>query len=220
MRVTFGYSALVALAATSLVTSGCGASVPTKDEAAAAVSTAIASRLTRTLPAATYCMTVDPNFSFASVGQIDLVEMFQNLPDKAPLYDATTAGVVRIELSEFRVDPARRSPDPACDAVRDQYKESSAGTQVRFAVVRSTLTEKGTAAGVQLGQPIEAATRELVDVTNIQAQRGGAVVTYMWRWQPTAMGEAIGYEAVAPKEATATLQRSDSGWTVSDKGVK
>src|SRR5262245_54999624 len=100
------------LAATSpFVAIACGASVPTKPEAAAALSKAIESKLTRTLPASVYCMTANPDFSFANMGQRDMLETFQNLRDKDPLYDAATAGVVRIELKEFRFDPDGRSPD-------------------------------------------------------------------------------------------------------------
>jgi hypothetical protein len=208
------------LGAASMSAAACGASVPTKDEAAAALSKAVESSLTRTIPASTYCMTVHPDFSFATAGQMDLVEMFQNLQDKTPLYDATTAGAVEIELKEFRASAAGRSPDPSCDAVLAQYKQNGGSGSVRLAVVRTTLTPKGIAAGVQFDKPIEIATREVVDVTDIRAERGGAAVKYTWRWKPTAMAAAIGYEAPAAKEATATLRRADGGWTVSDPGVK
>src|SRR6478609_5768469 len=108
-------------AATSLLfTVSCGANVPTKPEAAAAVSKAIESTLKRTLPSLTYCMTVQSDYSFANLGQVDLVEMFQNLNDKGPLNEATAAGVVKVELKEFRVDLAGRSPDPSCDALHAQ----------------------------------------------------------------------------------------------------
>jgi hypothetical protein len=206
--------AVVALAAASLGAAACGASVPTKPEAAAALSKAIESRLTRTLPMSTYCQTVRSDFSFANMGQMDLVEMFQNLGDKGPLNDAAAAGVVRVELKEFRVSPGGRSPDPSCDALYEQYK-NGAGGPVRFAVVRTALTPKGTAAGVQFDTPIEVATRELVDVTDIRAGSGGAaVVKYTWRWKTTAMADAIGFKPDEPKAATASLRRADAGWTV------
>jgi hypothetical protein len=207
------------LAATSLALVACGANVPTKSEAAAALSKAIESSLTRTLPSSTYCQTVQPDYNLVTLGQIDLVAMLQNLQDKNPLYDATTAGVVRVELKEFRVNPGGRSPDPSCDALHAQYKSSTG--PVRFAVVRTTLTPKGTAAGVEFDRPIEIATRELVDVTEIRPERGGAALAkYTWRWKTTKMAEVIGYTPDAPKEAPATLRGSDAGWTVSEAGVK
>jgi len=220
--MTRRHSPLFTLAATSLVVAACGASVPTKPEAAAALSTAIASTLTRTLPASTYCMTANPDFSFATMGQVDFVEMFQNLTDKRPLLDATRAGVVRVELSEFRFDPAGRSPDPSCDAVHAQSRQSGyTSGQVRLAVVRTTLTPKGIAAGVQFDTPVDVATREVVDVTDIRTERGGTVaVTYTWQWTPTPMAEVIGYTPAAPQEAIARLGRSDAGWVVTDAGVK
>lgn len=222
MHMTRRHSPLFTLAAMSLVVVACGARVPTKPEAAAALSTAIASTLTRTLPASTYCMTANPDFSFANMGQIDFVETFQNLKDKDPLYDATTAGVVRIEHREFRFDPAGRSPDPSCDAVHAQSRRSGLTSgQVRLAVVRTTLTPKGTAAGVQFDTPIDIATREVMDVTDIRTERGGIVaVKYTWRWTPTTMAEVIGYTPAAPQEATARLRKSDDGWAVTDAGVK
>ena len=204
----------------SLVATACGANVPTKPEAAAALSKAIESRLTRTLPMSTYCQTVRSDFSFANMSQMDFVEMLQNVKDKSALNDAAAAGVVRVELKEFRVAPAGRSPDPSCDALHAQYK-NGAGGPVRFAVVRTTLTPKGTAAGVEFDRPIEVATRELVDVTDIRAGSGGtAVVKYNWRWKTTPMADVIGYKPDEPKEAAATLRRFDAGWSVSDKGVK
>jgi hypothetical protein len=210
---------LLLLLTTSLSAVACGASVPTKEEATAALSKAIASKLTRTLPLSTYCMTVRSDFSFANLGQMDLVEMFQNLRDKGPLNDAAAAGAVRVDLKEFRVGSADRSPDPSCAALREQYKQS--GTPVRFAVVRTALTTKGTAAGVQFDRPIEVATRELVDVTDIRTGSGGAaLVTYTWQWKPTAMAEAIGYKPDGPQKATASLRRSEVGWSVSETGVK
>ena len=213
--------AAVVLAATSLGAVACGANVPTKADAAAALSKAIASSLTRTLPSSTYCQTVHPDYSLQILGQSDLVTMFQDLKDKDPLYDATAAGVVRVELKEFRVDSAGRSPDSSCDAVHAQYKQSGAGGQVRFAVVRTTLTPKGTAAGVQFDQPIEIATRELVDVTEIRAERSGAaLVKYTWKWTPTKMSETIGYTPPAAQEGTARLKHSDGGWVVEDAGIK
>jgi len=220
--MTRRYSPLFMFAATSLMVAACGASVPTKPAAAAALSTAIESTLTRTLPSATYCSTANPDFSFANMGQIDFVEMLQNLKDKDPLYDATTAGVVRVELTEFRFDPAGRSPDPSCDAVHAQSRQSGyTGSQVRLAVVRTTLTPKGTAAGVQFDKPIDVATREVVDVTDVRTERGGMVaVTYTWQWKATTMAEVIGYTPAAPKDAVARLRRSDDGWVVSDAGVK
>jgi len=220
--MTRRHSPLFTLAATSLVVAACGASVPTKPEAAAALSTAIASTLTRTLPASTYCMTANPDFSFATMGQVDFVEMFQNLTDKRPLLDATRAGVVRVELSEFRFDPAGRSPDPSCDTVHAQSRQSGyTSGQVRLAVVRTTLTPHGIAAGVQFDTPIDVATREVVDVTDVRTERGGTVaVTYTWAWTPTPMAEVIGYTPAAPQEATARLRRSDDGWVVTDAGVK
>ncbi len=209
-------------AATSLAVAACGASVPTPPEAAAAVSGAITSTLTRTLPATTYCMTANPDFSFATMGQVDFVEMFQNLHDKEPLLDATTAGVVRVELREFRFDPNGRSPDASCDAVHAQTKQGGyTSGQVRLAVVRTTLTPKGTAAGVQFDTPIDVATREVVEVTGVRAERGGIVaVTYTWRWKPTSMAEVVGYKPPAPKEATARLRKSDAGWVVEDAGLR
>ena len=75
-------------------------------DAAAAVSKAIASTLKRTLPSLTYCMTANPDFSFATTGQVDLVEMFRNLSNKDALNDAVKAGAVHIDLKEFRFDPA------------------------------------------------------------------------------------------------------------------
>src|SRR5262245_37193216 len=104
------YSLLFTIAAAPLVVVACGASVPTKPEAAAALSKAIEKKLTRTLPASAYCMAADPSFSYATMGQMDFVEMFQILRDKEPLNDATRAGVVRVEFKEFRFDPAGRSP--------------------------------------------------------------------------------------------------------------
>jgi hypothetical protein len=153
------------------------------------------------------------------MGQMDLVEMFQNLKDKSALNDAAAAGVIRVELKEFRVDPAAGlSPDPSCDALYAQYKT---GGPVRFAVVRTTLTPKGIAAGVEFDRPIEIATRELVDVTDIRAQSGGtARVTYTWQWKTTKMAEAIGYKPDAPKEATASLRRSNGSWAVTETGVR
>ena len=65
---------ILLLAATSpLVAIACGANVPTKPEAIAALSKAIDSTLTRTLPSLTYCMTANPDFSFANMGQLDFV---------------------------------------------------------------------------------------------------------------------------------------------------
>ncbi len=220
--MTRRHSLLCTLAATSLVMVACGASIPTKPEAAAAVSTAIASPLTRTLPSATYCMTANPDFSFATLGQVDFVEMLQNVKDKGPLLDAALAEVIRVELKEFRFDPAGRSPDPSCDAVHAQSKQSGyTGRQVRLAMVRTTLTPKGTAAGVEFDKPIEVATREVVDVTDVRTERGGIVaVTYTWAWKPTKMAEVVGYTPAPPKEATARLRRSDDGWVVTDAEVK
>jgi len=220
--MTQRHSPLFMLVATSLMVAACGASVPTKPEAAAALSTAIESTVTRTLPATTYCMTANPDFSFATMGQVDFVEMFQNLTDKRPLLDATRVGVVRVELSEFRFNPAGRSPDPSCDAVHAQSRQSGyTSGQVRLAVVRTTLTPHGIAAGVQFDTPIDVATREVVDVTDVRTERGGTVaVTYTWAWTPTPMAEVIGYTPAAPQEATARLRRSDDGWVVTDAGVK
>jgi hypothetical protein len=214
---------VLALTATfPLVATACGPSVPDKTEAAAAVSKAIASTLTRTLPSSTYCMTANPNFTFRNMGQIDLVETFQNLKNKDPLREAATAGIVRIELREFPFDPAGRSPDPSCDALHAQSKKSGfTSGQIRLAVVRTTLTEKATSSGVQLDTPIEVATRELVDVTGVRRERGGAVaVTYTWRWKPTTMAGVIGYTPAEPQQATARLRRSDNGWVVEESGVK
>ena len=210
------------LFALPLVAIACGANVPMKPEAAAALSKAIKSTLTRTLPSSTYCMTANPDFSFANMGQADFVETFQNLKDKGPLRDAVIAGAVRVELREFRFDPAGRSPDPSCDAVHAQSKQSGyTSGQVRLAVVRVTLTPKATAAGVQLDKPVDVATRELVEVTDVQPERGRtAAVKYTWRWKPTKIADAIGYGPTAPQEATARLRRSDGTWVVEDKGVK
>jgi hypothetical protein len=220
--MTRRHLSLFTLTAASLVVVACGASVPTKPEAAAALSKAIESTLTRTLPASTYCTSTTPDFSFANMGQVDFVEMLQNLEDKGPLNEATKAGVVRVELKEFRFDPAGRSPDPSCDAVHAQSKRRGyTSSQVRLAVVRTTLTPKGTAAGVQFDTPIDVATREVVDVIDVRSERGGIVaVKYTWQWKPTTMAEMIGYTPPAPQEATARLRRSDAGWVVNDAGVK
>lgn len=213
---------LLTLAPALLCVVACGARVPTEQEAAAALSTAIESTLTRTLPASTYCMTANPDFSFENMGQPDLVATFQNLRDKDPLYNATRAGVVRIALEEFRFVPAGRSPDPSCDAVHAQSRQRGyTSQQIRLAVVRTTLTPQGTAAGVQFDTPIEVATREVVDVTDVRTQRGGTVaVTYTWQWTPTSMAGVIGYTPPAPQEATARFRRSDGGWVIEDAGVK
>jgi hypothetical protein len=217
-RLTVGGSGLSLLAA--LVMAACGPSLPTKPEAAA-LSKAIESKLTRTLPGSPYCMTANPDFSFANMGQVDYVEMFQNLRDKEPLLDATKAGAVRVELKEFRFDPAGRSPDPSCDALHAQSRKSGyTSGQVRLAVVRTTLMPKGTAAGVRFDTPIEVATREVVDVTDVRTERGGAAVRYTWRWKPTNMAEVIGYKPAAPQEAVAHLRRSDGGWVVDNAGLK
>jgi hypothetical protein len=215
-------SVLVLTATLPLVATACGPSVPDNAEAAAVLSTAIASPLTRTLPASTYCMTANPDFTFRNMGQVDLIETFQILKDKDPLRDAARAGIVRIELKEFRFDPAGRSPDPSCDALHAQSKKSGfTSGQIRLAVVRTTLTDKATSSGVQLDTPIEVATRELVDVTGVRRERGGAVtVTYTWRWKPTTMAGVIGYTPAEPQQATARLRRSDDGWAVEDAGVK
>lgn len=164
-------------------------------------------------------MTVAADFSFATVGQVDLVEMFQNLNDKRPPNDAAAAGIVRIDLKEFRVNPGGRSPDPTCDALHAQYKDATG--PVRFAVVRTALTPKGTAAGIQLGTPIEVATREVIEVTDVQPDRGGVVVVkYKWKWMPTKMAETIGYTAAAEQTATARLRKANGGWTVEETGIK
>jgi len=222
--MTRRYSLLVAVAAMSLValsSVACGASRPTKPEAAAALATAIQSKLTRTVPSLTYCMTANPDFSFANMGQVDFVEMFQNLSDKGPLNDATRAGVVRISLKEFRFDPAGRSPDPSCDVVHAQSKQSGlTSRQVRLAMVRTTLTPKATAAGIQFDAPVEVATREVIDVTDVRTDRGAVIVKYTWAWKPTPMAELVGYTPAAPKEAVARLRKSDGGWVVDDAGVK
>ena len=221
MPTTRRHSSLFTLAATSLVVVAGGASVPTKPEAAAAVSTAIASTLARTLPSLTYCMTANPDFSFANMGQIDFVEMFQNLNDKDPLRDATTAGVVRVELKEFSFNPTGRSPDPSCDAVHAQSRQNGyRSNQIRLAMVRTTLTPKGTASGIEFDKPIEVATREVVAVTDVRSERGGIAVKYTWAWKPTKMAEMVGYTPGAAKEATARLRRSDDGWVVTDAGLK
>ncbi len=215
-------TALVFAVSSLLVTIACGADVPAKPDAAAAVSKAIASTLKRTLPSLTYCMTANPDFSFATTGQVDLVEMFRNLSNKDALNDAVKAGAVHIDLKEFRFDPAGRSPDPACDEVQAQSKQSGfQRDQVRLAMVRTTLTDKGKAAGVQLGASIDVATRELVDVTEIKSQGGGfTAVKYTWKWTPTTMAAAIGYEPAALQEATARLKRTGGNWVVDDAGVK
>jgi hypothetical protein len=209
-------------AALPLIAIACGANLPDKAETAAALSKAIASTLSRTLPSSTFCMTANPDFTFQNMGQVDLITTFQNLKDKDPLYDAARAGSVHIELREFRFDPAGRSPDPSCDALHAQSKKSGyTSSRIRLAVVRTTLTEKATSAGVQLDTPIEVATRELVDVTEVRRERGGAaVVTYTWRWKPTAMADVMGYTPADPRQATARLRRSDDGWVVEDSGVK
>ena len=90
-----------------------------------------------------------------------------------------------------------------------------------LAVVRTTLTPKATSSGVQLNKPIEVATRELVDVTDIRRERGGAAaVKYTWQWKPTKMAGVMGYTPPKAEEATARLRRSDAGWVVEDSGVK
>lgn len=214
---------LLLLAATSaLLAAACAANVPTKPEAVAALSGAIESTLTRTLPSSTYCMTANPDFSFANMGQSDLVETFQNLTDRSPLYDAVSAGAVRIELREFRFDPAGRSPDRSCVALHAQLKQQGyTSDRVRLAVVRTTLTPKATASGVQFDKPIEVARREVVDVTDVRPERGAvAAVKYTWRWRPTEMADAMGYRPAAPEEATARFQRSDDGWAVRETGLK
>jgi len=215
-------SAVLMFAATlPLVAIACGANLPTKPEAAAALTKAIASTITRTLPSSTYCMTANPDFTFANLGQSDLVTTFQNLTDKSSLYDAASAGVVRVEIREFRFDPAGRSPDRSCDVLHAQLKQQGlTSSQVRFAVVRTTLTPKATDLGVQLDTPIDVASREVLDVTDVRSDRDGAAVKYTWRWTPTKMADAIGYTPPAPKEATARLRRSDAGWVVADAGVK
>jgi hypothetical protein len=122
-------------------------------------------------------------------------------------------------LKEYRVNPADRSPDPSCDSLREQFKQS--GTPVRFAVVRAAITPKGAAAGVQFDRPIKVATRELVDVTDIRTGSSGtALATYTWQWKPTPMAEVIGFKPDEPQKATAGLRRSDAGWTVTGTGVK
>jgi hypothetical protein len=163
---------------------------------------------------------VQPDFSFVSMGQMDLVEMLQNLADKRPMNDAATAGVVKVELKEFRVAPGGRSPDPSCDALHAQYLQGGAGAPVRFAVVRTTLTPKGTAAGVEFDKSYDIATREVVDVTDIRSQGGLLTVKYTWKWTPTKMAEAIGYTPPDPQEATARLKRTGGNWVVEDTGVK
>ena len=124
--------------------------------------------------------------------------------------------------SAERFDPAGRSPDPACDAVHAQSKQSGyTSGQIRLAVVRTALTEKAASSGVQLDAPIDVATRELVDVTGVRPERGGAaIVTYTWRWTPTNMAGVMGYRPPAPQQATARLRRSDAGWVADDAGVK
>ena len=77
---------LLLLAAASLVAVACGANVPTKPEATAVLSKAIDRALAKTVPSSTYCMTVHPDYSFTTLSQPDLVEMFQNLNDKSTLY--------------------------------------------------------------------------------------------------------------------------------------
>src|SRR6187401_1264676 len=124
MSTGLSRQACVVLGATSLLFAiACGASALAKPEAASALSKAIESNLNRTLPSLTYCMTANPDFSFANMGQADLVATFQNLADKSALYEAVTADVVRIELKEFRFDPAGRSPDPSCDALHGQSRQ-------------------------------------------------------------------------------------------------
>jgi hypothetical protein len=76
--------------------------------------------------------------------------------------------------------------DPLYDATR-------AGV-VRVALeVTTTLAPQGAAAGVQFDVPIDVAMRELVDVTDIAAQRDGTIaVKYTWQWKPTSMAEIAG----------------------------
>lgn len=213
---------LLVVTTSLLLTIACGASVPAKPEAAAAVAKAIESTLTKTLPSTTYCMTANPDFTFVNMGQVDLVATFENVLDKSLLYEAVRAEAVRVAFKELRFDPAGRSPDPSCDALFSQSKQNGLlRDQIRLAVVWTTLTEKAAAAGVKLGAPINVATRELVDVTDIRTERGGAVaVKYTWKWTPTAMAATIGYTPAAPQDATARLRHRDSGWIVEDAGVK
>ena len=216
-------AAVLVLAATSpLFAIACGANVPSTTEAAAALSKAIASTLKKTLPSSTYCMTATPDFSFANMSQSDFVATFQNLSDKSTLSEAVSAGLVRIELREFRFDPSGRSPDPSCDALHAQSRQNGyTSRQVRLAVVRTLLTPKATASGLRLDTSIDVATRELVAVTGVKPERGGsAAVTYTWRWTPTPMAAAMGYTPAAPLEVTARLRRSGGGWVVEDAGVK
>lgn len=208
-------------AASLLFTIACGANVPAKPEASSLVAKAIESKLTRTLPAATYCMTANPDFSFANMGQVDLVATFENLIDKTALYEGVRAEAVRIAIKEFPYDPAVRPTHPSCEAMHEQSKQRGLlRGQIRLAVVQSTLTDKATTAGVHLGTKIEVATRELVDVTEVVPERGGAVVKYKWKWTPTAMAATIGYTPDEPKEATARLKHSNNGWAVEDTGIK
>ena len=208
-------------ATAALLVAACGTTLPSKEEAAAAVSKLDESPLTRTLPAATYCMTTTPEYSFATMGQVDFVEMFQNITDKEPLLDATKAGAVRIELKEFRFDPAGRSPDASCDAVFAQSKQGDySGSQVRLVMVRAVLTPKGEAAGVRFDTPIEIATREVVEVTDVRSDRDGVAVTYSWRWKPTPMAEAIGYRPGPPQQTTARIRKLDLGWALDEAGLK
>jgi hypothetical protein len=156
------------------------------------------------------------------MGQVDFVEMFQNITDKEPLLDATKAGAVRIELKEFRFDPAGRSPDPSCDAVFAQSRQGGySGSQVRLVMVRAVLTPAGEAAGVRFDTPIEIATREVVEVTDVRSERGGAAsVGYTWRWKPTPIAAAIGYTPGPPQQATARLRKLDLGWALDEAGLK
>jgi hypothetical protein len=103
-----------------------------------------------------------------------------------------------------------------------QFRQSgSTSRQVRLAMVRTTLTPTATAAGVQFDKPIEVATREVLNVTDVRTERGGiAAVKYTWAWKPTKMAGVIGYRPQGPQEATARLRRSDAGWVVNDAGIK
>ena len=102
---------LILAATLHLAAIACGPGVPDKAEAAAALSKAIASTLTRTLPASTYCMTANPDFTFRTMSQIDFIETFQNLKDKDPLRDAARAGC-HIHLDEIveRADAFAATP--------------------------------------------------------------------------------------------------------------
>jgi hypothetical protein len=213
----------VALSGLSLAVSlACGSNQLPHARAAELLAPAIQSTtLSRALPALTYCMSAAKGFTFNGMSQMDFVATFRELKDKTTLYEAVAADVIRIELQEFAFDPSGRRPDSSCDAVHAQAKSAGYTSQhMRLAVVKTKLTKKATDAGLALGNVIDAATRELVEVTSVAPGRDGVVMAkYTWRWKPTKLGEALSLAADPPKEATARFRRFDDGWRVEDLGV-